>query len=101
ADSYSIGVFKSIDGGVSWNETGLNPSNTSDNWLMNEITIDPTNSQTLWVGTNQGLYKSTNGGLLWIRKKIGNIKDFKLKPNNSNTIYAVTTNEFFKSTDGG
>ncbi|MEB8345731.1 thrombospondin type 3 repeat-containing protein [Flavobacteriaceae bacterium KMM 6898] len=101
ADSYSVGVFKSLDGGISWNETGLNPSNTSDNWLMNEITIDPTNSQTLWVGTNQGLYKSTNGGLLWSRKKIGDIKDFKLKPNNSNTIYAVTTNEFFKSTDGG
>ncbi|MEJ1224117.1 thrombospondin type 3 repeat-containing protein [Sediminicola sp. 1XM1-17] len=101
ADSYSVGVFKSTDGGASWNQTGLNPSNTSDNWLMNEIVIDPTNSQILWVGTNQGLYKSSNGGTLWIRKKIGNIKDFKLKPNNSNTIYAVTNDEFFKSTDGG
>jgi hypothetical protein len=101
ADSYSVGVFKSLDGGNTWNATGLNPSNTSIGWLMNEITIDPTNSQIVWVGTNQGLYKSNDAGINWVRTKTGNIKDFKLKPNNSNTIYAVSNNEFFKSTDGG
>ncbi len=101
ADSYSIGVFKSLDGGATWNETGLNPSNTTIGWLMNEITIDPTNSNIVWVGTNQGLYKSIDAGVTWIRKKTGNIKDFKLKPTDSNTIYAVSNSQFFKSVDGG
>jgi hypothetical protein len=101
ADSYSIGVFKSLDGGITWNETGLNPNNTTIGWLMNEITIDPTNSQIIWVGTNQGLYKSTNAGLTWSNKRTGNIKDFKLKPSDSNTIYAVSINQFYKSIDGG
>ncbi len=100
-DSYSIGVFKSLDGGQTWNETGLNPNNTTIGWLMHEITIDPTNSQIVWVGTNQGLYKTVNGGLTWNKKGPGGIKDFKLKPSDSNTIYSVSESQFFKSTDGG
>ncbi len=34
ADSYSVGVFKSLDGGASWQETGLNPSNSNVSSLM-------------------------------------------------------------------
>ncbi|WP_235843197.1 thrombospondin type 3 repeat-containing protein [Maribacter hydrothermalis] len=101
ADSYSIGVFKSIDAGNSWNETGLNPSTSTPNLLMNEITIDPTNSNIIWVGTNDGLQKSIDGGNTWEVKQEGNIQDFKLKPNSPNTIYTVTSNTFSKSTDGG
>ncbi len=101
ADSYSVGVFKSVDGGNNWNETGLNPSTSNINLLMNEITIDPTNSNTIWVATSVGLQKSTDGGTTWEVKTSGNIQDFKLKPNDPNTIYAVSSNTFVKSTDGG
>jgi hypothetical protein len=31
----------------------------------NEIYIDPTNSQIIWVATSSGLYKSINGGTTW------------------------------------
>lgn len=99
-DSYSVGVFKSLDGGTTWNETGLNPSNTSPNTSMNEVTIDPTDSNVIWVGTNTGLQKSIDGGDTWSIKQIGNIKDFKLKPGDNNTIYAVSPNAFFKSVNG-
>ncbi|MBT8223109.1 MAG: hypothetical protein KJN96_08085, partial [Eudoraea sp.] len=101
ADSYSIGVFKSTDGGLSWNETGLNPSTTNVGTLMNEIIIDPTNSNILWVGTNTGLYKSTDSGITWEPKTANiNIKDFKLKPGDPNTVYAVTASAYYKSIDG-
>ncbi len=101
ADSYSIGVFKSTNGGSTWNETGLNPGNSNISLLMNEITIDPTNSDIIWVGTSNGLRKSENGGDTWDVVQSGNIRDFKLKPGDPNTIYAVTRSSFFKSTDGG
>lgn len=101
ADSYSIGVFKSTDGGASWNETGLNPGNSDINLLMNEITIDPTNSNIIWVGTSIGLQKSIDGGDTWEIKRGGNIKDFKLKPGDTSTIYGVTTSAFIRSTDNG
>jgi len=100
ADSYSVGVFKSLDGGSSWLETGLNPANTHVNTLMNEIVVDPVNPDILWVGTNSGLYKSTDGGDSWDLKQAANIRDFKLKPGNSNTIYAVSNSAYYKSVNG-
>lgn len=95
-DSYFVGVMKSTDGGITWNSTG-SLSGTS----ANEIYIDPSNSQIIWVATSSGLYKSTDSGTSWALKLSGNIKDFKLKPNNPTIIYAVTSNTFYRSTDGG
>lgn len=103
ADSFSVGVFKSIDAGNSWTETTLGPS-TITGWgndrLMSEIQIDPSNSNIIWVATSFGLYKSIDAGLSWDRKQIGNITDFRLKPGDSDTVYAITNSQFFKSTDG-
>lgn len=110
ADSYSIGVFKSTDGGQTWNETGLNPSNTNVNSLMNEIIIDPSDSNTVWVATSVGLYKTTDAGVTWVEMQSGFIADLKLKPENPDTIYIVSGRyvggsgnqvSFLKSTDGG
>ena len=100
ADSYSVGVFKSLNGGTSWQETGLNPSNANINSLMNEIVVDPTNANIVWVGTNSGLFKSEDGGDSWDVKRAGGIRDFKLKPGDSNTIYAVSSSAYYKSTNG-
>jgi len=109
ADSYSVGVFKSIDGGGSWLETGLNPSNSNVNTLMNEIIIDPSNTDILWVATNTGLYKSTDAGDTWEVRQAGFIADLKLKPGDPNTVYAVAGRyvsgsgnqvTFYKTTNG-
>lgn len=98
-DSYSIGVLKSIDGGQTWNTTGLTFTNTST--LAGDIFMHPTNSSILWVATSVGLYKTINGGISWTNVLSGNIKDFKLRPGNPNTIYAVTESVFYRSTNGG
>lgn len=97
-DSYSVGVLKSVDGGQTWNNTGALAGNPISS---NEIVIDPTNSNRIWVATGTGLFLSTNAGSTWQQKLTGHIKDFKLKPNNPNTIYAVSNNRFFRSTNGG
>ncbi|GAA4269035.1 T9SS type A sorting domain-containing protein [Hyunsoonleella aestuarii] len=103
ADSYSIGVMKSTDGGDSWNTTGLSAF-TSEQLLMNDIYIHPSNSNILWVATSRGIYKTTDAGVNWSNMNGTeglNIKDIKLKPGNPDTIYAVTSNTLFVSIDAG
>ena len=98
-DTYSIGVLKSTDGGATWNTTGLGASTSL--FRMNDIYINPNDSNMLWVATNQGLFKTTNGGSTWVNKKSGIINDLKLKPGDPNSIYIVTPDEFWRSTNAG
>ncbi|WP_242157039.1 VPS10 domain-containing protein [Aestuariivivens sediminis] len=102
-DTYSVGVMKSIDGGTTWNTTGLNTS-PGQPTNMNDIYIHPGNSDMLWVATNRGVFKTTDAGVNWSNTNGTenlNIKDIKIKPGDPNTIYAVTTNTLYVSTDGG
>ncbi|WP_394974944.1 thrombospondin type 3 repeat-containing protein [uncultured Croceitalea sp.] len=101
SDSFSIGVFKSLDGGDTWNETGLNPLNSENFNRMNEIFINPQNTNIIWVATNGGLQRSLDAGDTWEIVLEENITDFRLKPGDPNVIYAVTSDTFFRSLNGG
>lgn len=101
-DSPALGVWKSIDGGSTWNATGLDPSNTPSS--MNDIYMSTTDSNTLWVATSNGVYRTTDGGVNWSNTNGSqglDIDDIKVFPGNDNFIYAVTSTDFYRSTDGG
>lgn len=98
-DTNSVGVFKSIDGGTTWQVTGLNVSNSPSR--MSEIYSHPTLSNVLWVATNGGLYKTTDSGTTWTRTITGDVRDLKLKPGDPDTVYIVRSRRVYKSTNGG
>jgi len=98
SDSYAVGVLKSTDGGITWNSTGSMLGNPDS---MNEIYIDPNNTNTLLVATKTGVFKTTNGGTTWERKLSGNIIDLKMKPGDASVWYAVSSSTFYKSSDSG
>ncbi|UCG31007.1 MAG: T9SS type A sorting domain-containing protein [candidate division WOR-3 bacterium] len=50
-------MFKSIDSGNNWTNTGLNE--------VNAISIDPGNHDVVYAGTANGVYASTDGGTSW------------------------------------
>ncbi|MCD8518519.1 MAG: glycosyl hydrolase, partial [Flavobacterium sp.] len=101
-DSYSVGVYKSTDGGLTWNATGALGIMNS-NFRAGDILIHPTNNQILWCATSNGIYRTTNAGASWSRVQTGNFSqgNIRLKPGDPNTLFAVNYNAFFRSTNGG
>ena len=102
ADTYSIGVLKSTDGGATWNATGLTwtiPTNTN---TIRKLLINPSNTQIVYAATSVGIYRTANGGTNWTMVQSGDFKDIEFKPRNPNVIYGSTANStFYRSTNGG
>ena len=97
SDTTFIGVYKSIDGGTTWNNTGA----ISGGSTASDIYVNPSNSNMILVATSIGVYKSINAGISWTLTLSGNIKDIKIKPTDPSIVYAVSNTAFYKSTDFG
>jgi murein DD-endopeptidase MepM/ murein hydrolase activator NlpD/photosystem II stability/assembly factor-like uncharacterized protein len=120
-----FGVFKSADGGATWADasTGLLEYREGcgglAGWIgtsARALTIDPVAPRTLYVGTNSGPYKSTDGGGTWRPIRFGlptqsycfgtwinyaSISALAIDRADPNTIYANADASVYKSVDGG
>ena len=103
---YGDGIYRSRDGGMSWENMGLENSEH-----IGMIRVDPRDSDTIFVavqgplwsgGGDRGLYKSTDGGENW-RKVLGDgfgntdlddrytgVNEVHMDPRNPDVMYAVT-----------
>ena len=118
------GVYKSTDGGQTWEHKGLEETHRTG-----RIVLHPSDSNTVWVAAigalyspneERGVYKTTDGGATW-RKTLfvddttGAI-DLVLDPTDPDVLYAATWHRarrawnfveagrgsgIYKSTDGG
>jgi photosystem II stability/assembly factor-like uncharacterized protein len=96
--AYGDGVYKSVDGGNSWNNVGLKNSEH-----ISEILIDPRDSDVVYAasqgplwskGGDRGLYKTTDGGNTWsnvleISQHTG-VSDIAFDPENPDVLYATS-----------
>jgi len=121
---FGDGVYRSRDGGKTWENLGLN-----DSEHIGMIVVDPRDSDTVYVaaegplwssGGDRGLYKTTDGGETWDKILGGGeytgVNELHLDPRDPDVMYAVTHQRFrnvaalinggpesgiHKSTDGG
>ena len=99
SDTYSIGVVKSTDGGMTWNNTGLT-HNLSQYISCQELIMHPFDPNTLVLATNQGLFKTIDGGVNWTQSASGDFHDVEYHPTNPSIMYA-STDQMYRSNDGG
>jgi photosystem II stability/assembly factor-like uncharacterized protein len=90
-------LYKSTDGGNNWtNITGIVQG------TPRTIVIDKNNPNKVYVGSNLGIYRSSDGGQTWqISSGDAYAYDLAIDPYDSNILYAGGWNFFYKSTDGG
>lgn len=95
------GIYKSIDGGATFNVTGLT------NCLVVDILQNPLLATEFVAATNKGMYKSTDGGQTWTPTTATTLQFVDLKQHagiNSQTLYACTrdnVSQFYRSTNFG
>ena len=97
ADTYSYGVLKSTDGGVSWNTTGLSFTTGT---VIYKLQPHPTDPNILLAGTNGGLYRTANGGTSWT-KVVASGQFYDIEALSSTNMVATTKGGLYRSTDSG
>jgi photosystem II stability/assembly factor-like uncharacterized protein len=95
--SYGDGVYKSVDGGRSWDHVGL-----KDSMHIGRIVVDPRDSASVYVaamgplwspGGDRGVYKTLDGGKSWKRvltiSEHTGVSDLVMDPRNPDVLYAA------------
>jgi PKD repeat protein/photosystem II stability/assembly factor-like uncharacterized protein len=96
-DAAGMGVFKSNDGGTTWEQKNTGMGNVT----VNKMLIHPDYPNTIFAATSNGIYKSTDGGETWNMKTSGTCKTMEFKPFQPDVIYAIKGSSFYKSKDNG
>ncbi|TSA24696.1 MAG: hypothetical protein D4R67_11330 [Bacteroidetes bacterium] len=98
-DAPGLGVFKSLDGGMTWSASSTGMGNKT----VGKIIQHPTSSSIFLAATSSGVYRSTDGGANWTLSggASGNFKDICFKPNDPAIVYAAKGYQFYRSSDNG
>ncbi len=99
-DSKSIGVLKSIDGGLTWSATGL-AWTTSQSRFISKLLINSLNPVEVFAFTTVGIYRTRNSGTTWSLVTPGYYKDAEYRPGDTATIYAANGASVYRSINGG
>ena len=97
--TYSIGVWKSTNGGATWSPTGLT-TQVGQTRTIRRLALNPANPMTLMAATSAGLFRTTDGGATWSTLWNNSTFDVEFNALDGKTVYA-TTDKVQKSSDGG
>jgi hypothetical protein len=100
------GVFRSLDGGRTWQEINNGLTSPLTMGRNAPVIIDPKNPQTLHVGSERdGVFKSVDGGDYWFAVNSGlddlSVWGLVMDPDNSSVMYACGPSGVYKTLTGG
>jgi len=107
---YGAGILKSTDAGATW-------TNIVGPFLLDQIgaiVVNPANTQIVLCASDQGVWRSSDGGQTWTKTLTGTATDLALDPGAPESVYAAigyiagaffgingNLNGVYHSTDGG
>ena len=113
----SAGLYRSTDGGSSFQliTAGLQSSGNISNLSIfgntitsyNQLAISNTNPSLMYITTNLGLYRSTDGGASWgfvsmpLRQSDLAPTAVSIAPSSDNILYVSAGSNIYKTADGG
>ncbi len=101
-DSSGGGVWISHDGGRTWKE-----ARDLKGQPIHALVQAPSDPRTLFVGTLEGVYRTSDGGQTWARispegsREIHEVESLAVDPRNPGIVYAGTWHLPWKTSDGG
>ncbi|MBN1450822.1 MAG: hypothetical protein JW963_07395 [Anaerolineales bacterium] len=91
----NAGVYKTIDGGLSWRPAHQGLASTQ----VESLVIDSQNPQILFAGTARGIFKTEDGGENWYR--IGDGTYLLMDYQDNSHLYARDKNGIYETKDRG
>lgn len=92
------GLWKTTDGGNSWNHINMSPQPDG----FSRIRYSKQNPNIVHAVTVDGYYRSTNSGNNWTRTLSNSFcYDMAIDPVNNNNVYITCRSKMFKSTNAG
>jgi photosystem II stability/assembly factor-like uncharacterized protein len=103
--SPSIGILKSVDGGETWNTTGL-VWKIQQVQLGHRLAIHPRTPSILLAATTAGLLRTADGGATWTTviapaSQFNPFWDVLFHPTDPSVVYAASQTSVYRSTDAG
>lgn len=108
-EANNAGVYKSLDGGASWQaKNTIDDSHSLSSVDVKDIAIDSSNPDILYLATSEfGVFKTINGGEAWSQLSLnyGVVQAVVVDPRATNIVYAGGLfgeyGKIFKSQDSG
>ncbi len=95
------GIMKTTDKGTTWNQ--LTATATDKNFAhINRLIIDPFDENVVIVATNTGIFKTKDGGNIWVQVySDSKVQDLRANPKNFNALYATFSVGVLRSNNAG
>lgn len=88
----SHGLYRSLDGGLTWAQSNFNPTNLGkgglgSSWKINKVKYHPRIANLIFITASDGLYRSDDNLATWTKITSGSISEIEFHPTNNNIVY--------------
>ena len=98
--TYTSGIMRSVDGGVTWSPTSFSYSQNQGN-IVQRLMLIPSSPGILLAAARNGLFRSVDSGATWTLALNKHVYDIELNTSNDSIVYCAGGAFIYRSLDKG